>query len=219
LGLGLQGVHALGLEGERLAGVHDAVAFIERLRQTKDLSTLPVGRNVVVIGGGNTAIDIATQTKRLGAETVTIVCRRGPEQMSASPAEQEWAKSNGVAIRHWARPVAIEGIDGHVRSVTFERTRLDREGRLEGTGERFTLPADQLFKAIGQKLVPSAFNGTAELLDVENGKIVVDAERRTTLDRVWAGGDCIGSSVDLTVAAVEDGKLAAASINRYLMGG
>lgn len=217
LGLGLQGVHALGLEGERLAGVHDAVAFIERLRQAEDLSTLSVGRHVVVIGGGNTAIDIACQTKRLGAETVTIVYRRGPESMSATPDEQEWAKSNGVSIRHWARPVTIEGVDGHVRAVTFERTRLDGSGRLEGTGERFTLPADQLFKAIGQKLVPSAFNGTAELLDVENGKIVVDAERRTTLDRVWAGGDCIGSSVDLTVAAVEDGKLAAASIHRYLM--
>jgi glutamate synthase (NADPH/NADH) small chain len=199
--------------------VQDAVAFIERLRQTRDLSTIPVGRQIVVIGGGNTAVDVAVQSKRLGAETVTIVYRRGPEAMSATPAEQEWAKSNGVAIRHWARPVAIEGVDGHVRAVVFERTRLDGAGRLEGTGERFTLPADQVFKAIGQKLVPSAFNGTAELLDVENGKIVVDAERRTTLDRVWAGGDCIAASVDLTVAAVEDGKLAAASIHRYLMGG
>lgn len=218
LGLGLQGVHSLGLEGERLEGVHDAVAYIERLRQCADLSTLPVGRHVVVIGGGNTAIDIACQTKRLGAETVTIVYRRGPESMSATPHEQEWAKSNGVLIRYWARPVAIEGRDGHVRAVVFERTRLDGGGRLGGTGERFTLSADQLFKAIGQKLVPGAFNGTAELLEVENGKIVVDAERRTTLDRVWAGGDCIGSSVDLTVAAVEDGKLAAGSIHRYLMG-
>lgn len=219
LGLGLQGVHGLGLEGEKLAGVHDAVAFIEQLRQSPDLATLPVGREVVVIGGGNTAIDVACQSKRLGAEVVTIVYRRGPEQMPATPHEQEWAKSNGVMIRHWARPVALEGVDGHVRGVVFERTRLDGAGRLEGTGERFSLPADQVFKAIGQKLVPAAFNGTAELLDVENGKIVVDAERRTTLDRVWAGGDCIASSVDLTVAAVEDGKLAAASIQRYLMGG
>lgn len=219
LALGLQGVHGLGLEGETLAGVHDAVAWIEQLRQSPDLATLPVGREVIVIGGGNTAIDVASQSKRLGAEVVTIVYRRGPEQMPASPYEQEWAKSNGVTIRHWARPVALEGVDGHVRRVVFERTRLDGAGRLEVTGERFSLPADQVFKAIGQKLVPSAFNGTAELLDVENGKIVVDAERRTTLDRVWAGGDCIASSVDLTVAAVEDGKLAAASIHRYLMGG
>lgn len=219
LGLGLQGVHALGLEGEHLSGVQDAVAWIERLRQARDLATIPVGREVVVIGGGNTAVDVAVQSKRLGAETVTIVYRRGPAQMAATPHEQEVAQTNGVSIRHWARPVAILGEAGHARGVRFERTRPGAAGTLEGTGATFELPADQVFKAIGQKLVPSAFNGAAELLDVEGGKIVVDAERRTTLDRVWAGGDCIGTSVDLTVAAVEDGKLAAASIHRYLMGG
>lgn len=219
LGLGLQGVHALGLEGEHLSGVHDAVAWIEQLRQSRDLATLPVGREVVVIGGGNTAVDVAVQSRRLGAEIVTIVYRRGPGQMGATPHEQEVAQTNGVAIRHWARPVAILGEAGHVRGVRFERTRAGGGGALEGTGETFELAADQVFKAIGQKLVPQAFNGGAELLDVEGGKIKVDAERRTTLDRVWAGGDCIASSVDLTVAAVEDGKLAAASIHRYLMGG
>jgi glutamate synthase (NADPH/NADH) small chain len=219
LGLGLQGVHGLGLEGERLEGVQDAVAWIERLRQSRDLSTLPVGRHVVVIGGGNTAVDVAVQARRLGAETATIVYRRGPAQMGATAHEQEVAQTNGVLIRHWARPVAILGEAGHVRGVRLERTRAGAGGTLEGTGETFELPADQLFKAIGQKLVAQAFNGGAELLELEGGRIAVDAERRTTLDRVWAGGDCIGASVDLTVAAVEDGKLAAASIHRFLMGG
>ncbi|MCX8100801.1 MAG: translocation/assembly module TamB domain-containing protein [Geminicoccaceae bacterium] len=169
LGLGLQGVHALGLEGERLSGVIDAVAYIERLRQAKDLATLPVGRRVVVIGGGNTAIDIAVQTKRLGAETVTIVYRRGPASMSATPHEQEWAKSNGVLIRHWARPVAIEGAQGHVRAVTFERTRLDGQGRLEGTGEvalaglawRLRLEA-RGFQVLANELGNAVVSGTAE---------------------------------------------------------
>ncbi len=218
LALGLQGVHTLGLEGERMEGVHDAVAWIERLRQAKDKATIPVGRRIVVIGGGNTAIDVAVQSKRLGAEVVTIVYRRGPEAMPATAHEREVAQTNGVAIRWWARPVAILGDGGHVRAVRFERTRPTPEGGLGGTGETFELACDQLFKAIGQKLVPAAFNGGAELLELDGGKIAVDAERRTTLDRVWAGGDCIGRSQDLTVAAVEDGKLAAASIHRHLLG-
>ncbi len=86
----------LGIEGEDLSGVRDAVDFIAELRQAANPAAVAVGRRVVVIGGGNTAIDAATQARRLGAEDVTIVYRRGREQMSATPKEQDWAQINGV---------------------------------------------------------------------------------------------------------------------------
>lgn len=220
LGFGLAGVNALGLEGEdKLAGVEDAVAYIANLRQTADKSKLKVGRKVVVIGGGNTAIDISVQTKRLGAEDVTLVYRRGSEQMSATWHEQEFAQVNGVKLKHWARPVRLIGHNGAVREVEFERTALDNRGQLMGTGETFSILCDQVFKAIGQTLVKDPVNGKArETLDLHGGKIAVNAERKTSLDNVWAGGDCIASGIDLTVQSVEDGKVAARSIDRYLSG-
>jgi glutamate synthase (NADPH/NADH) small chain len=216
LGIGLGAVNALGVDELPLTGVHDAVAYIERLRQTRDLATLPVGRRIVVVGGGMTAIDIATQTRRLGAEDVTIVYRRGPQHMSASQKEQDWAQTNGVRIKHWARPTKLHGAGGALSGVEFEYTRLDGQGRLAGTGERFTLEADMVFKAIGQLLVKACLDGHSELLDTTSGRIAVDAERRTSLPGVWAGGDCVAGGPDLTVAAVEDGKLAAQSIDRAL---
>src|SRR5690348_12481614 len=110
-------MNALGIDEPQLPGVQDAIAYIETLRQTSDLSALPVGRKIVVIGGGMTAIDIATQTKRLGAEDVTIVYRRGAETMGASEREQAWAQTNGVRIKHWARPVRLLAGDGALTAV------------------------------------------------------------------------------------------------------
>ncbi len=217
LGMGLAGVNKLGLAGEgALSGVVDAVDFIARLRQAKDLSAIPVGRRIVVIGGGMTAIDAAVQSKRLGAEDVTVVYRRGEDAMKASAYERQLAQTNGVLIRTWAMPTALLGDGGHVTGVTFERT-ADAAGGLAGTGETYTLAADMVLTAIGQVLVPTAFGG-ADMLSLAGGRIVVDAERRTSLSGVWAGGDCVAGGQDLTVAAVEDGKQAALSINRSLMG-
>jgi glutamate synthase (NADPH/NADH) small chain len=211
LGTGLAGVNALKLEGENMKGVEDAVAYIERLRQAGDKSKLAVGRRVIVIGGGNTAIDIAVQTKRLGAEDVTMVYRRGPENMGATQHEQDFAQTNGVRIKHWARPAKLIGENGALKAVEFERTG--------GESGRFTLEADMLFKAIGQVFVPAPLsNGTNELLELKNGRIAVNGDRRTSLANVWAGGDCI-EGPDLTVAAVEDGKRAAHAIDRYLTQG
>lgn len=207
LGLGHNAVRQLGLAQEDAAGVHDAVDFIARIRQ-EDLATLPVGRRVVVIGGGNTAIDIAVQVKKLGAESVTLVYRRGPEQMSATGHEQALAQTQGVLIRTWARPVAVEAVDGVVQGVTFVYTDAAR------AGEQFTLPADQVFKAIGQVFEPTPFAGD-ETPALEQGRIAVDDHGRTSLPRVWAGGDCTPGR-DLTVTAVQDGKLAALDIHRHL---
>ena len=216
LGIGLGAVNELGIDTPALSGVHDAIDYIRTLRQTQDLSTLPVGDRVVVVGGGMTAIDIATQSKRLGAEDVTIVYRRGAEQMGASRKEQEWAQTNGVRIKHWARPVRLLARDSALTSVEFETTAVGAQGALSGTGERFTLEADMLFKAIGQVLVPDGVDGASALLDTRAGRIAVDAQRRTSLPNVWAGGDCVAGGQDLTVVAVEDGKRAALSIDQVL---
>ncbi len=108
---------------------------------------------------------------------------------------------------------------GAVREIEFEYTQLDDQGRLIGTGETFSLLCDVIFKAIGQKLVKDPVNGKAhESLDLANGKIVVNDDMQTSLPNVWAGGDCVASGIDLTVQGVEDGKVAAIAIDRYLRG-
>ncbi|MCH7942611.1 MAG: NAD(P)-dependent oxidoreductase [Proteobacteria bacterium] len=214
LGLGMGAVNALGLDGEDIAGVGDAVDYIAELRQAKDLSSLEVGRAVVVIGGGMTAIDIADQSKRLGATHVTLVYRRGVERMAASAYEQELAKIDGVTIICNAQPHRLIDEAGEIAAVEFEYTKTDGNGRIMGTGEKFTVAADVLFKAIGQQYAPEGASG----LTLDGGRIAVDEERRTSLAGVWAGGDCIAGGQDLTVAAVEDGKVAALSIDEKLRG-
>jgi glutamate synthase (NADPH/NADH) small chain len=211
LGMGLAGVNGLGIEGEALAGVEDAVDFIAALRQAKDKSVLPIGRRVVVLGGGMTAIDAAIQSKLLGAEEVTICYRRGKENMNASPYEQDLATANGVIIRHWLAPKSIIGKDGTVAGIEVEYTAI-RDGRLIGTGETGVIAADQIFKAIGQTFSASGLGA----LQFEKGKIVVDAEGRTSIEGVWAGGDCIDTGEDLTVSAVAQGRDAAESIAKAL---
>jgi dihydropyrimidine dehydrogenase (NAD+) subunit PreT len=218
LGLGLAAVNKLGLTDEAaLANVIDAVGYIAELRQAQDLSALPVGRRVVVIGGGMTAVDVAVQAKLLGAELVTIVYRRGQEQMKASGYEQDLAQTHGVLIRTWSRPVALEGAGGKASGIIFERTR-DEGGKLVGVGETYRLDADIVFSAIGQLLTPASFGGESALTG-KDGRILVDEQRRTSAPGVWAGGDCIYGGQDLTVSAVEDGKQAARSIDAALQAG
>ncbi|WP_404402565.1 NAD(P)-dependent oxidoreductase [Pelagibacterium halotolerans] len=213
LGMGLGGVNGLHAEGEDAAV--NAVDFIAELRQASDLSTLPVGRRVVVIGGGMTAIDVAVQAKLLGAEDVTVCYRRGKENMNASVFEQDLAAANGVTIRHWLAPKRVLTQDGKTTGIELEYTTIEG-GKLVGTGEILTLPADQVFKAIGQTFASSALNGSGPAIALENGRIRVDGEGRTSLDRVWAGGDCVAGGEDLTVSAVAAGRDAAESINRAL---
>ncbi|GLS22896.1 dihydropyrimidine dehydrogenase subunit A [Labrys miyagiensis] len=212
LGMGLGDTNALGLE-DGIEGVIEAVDYIAELRQAKDLASLPVGRRIVVIGGGMTAIDIASQTKRLGAESVTIAYRRGQPQMNASDYEQELAQTDGVSIRHWLKPSRLHAEGGKLAAVELEYTR-EEGGKLVGTGEKLRLECDQLFTAIGQAFLPKEVDGVP--LALEKGRLAVDAERRTSVPGIWAGGDCVAGGQDLTVAAVEDGKQAALSIDRVL---
>ncbi|WP_142848400.1 NAD(P)-dependent oxidoreductase [Telmatospirillum sp. J64-1] len=211
LGVGLGESNRLGIPGEEFLGVEDAITFIGRLRQAPGGAGLFVGRNVVVIGGGNTAIDAAVQARKLGAEEVTLVYRRGRGQMRATAWEQELALTHGVILRTFAEPVRIDG-DGRVQGILFEKTRLEG-GRLVGTGEKFSIAADMVLKAVGQKLAVRELAG----IDLAGGKIVVDPAYRTSMAGVFAGGDCIASGEDLTVQSVQDGKLAALSIHSFLM--
>jgi len=216
LGLGLPKANALGLDGEELEGVTDAIGFIANLRQAEDLSAIPVGRRVVVIGGGMTAIDAAAQSKLLGAEEVTMVYRGGPDRMKASDHEQEFVQTRGVLIRHWAQPHRLIGENGRLTGVEFLSTRPEGAGDSGvPAGETFTLAADMLFQAIGQSFDPAPF-GDDDPPALSDGRIGVDDDRRTSLLDVWAGGDCVAGGDDLTVSAVEDGKVAAASIHRFL---
>ena len=216
LGFGLGGVNELRLENDLAEGIVDAVEYIASLRQADSKAELPVGRHVLVIGGGMTAIDVAVQSKQLGAEDVTIVYRRGPDQMGASKFEQNFAQTSGVRIRHWLAPASLKMDGDRVSGITFNYTRLDDDGKLQSTGDSCELDADIVFKAIGQQVLWDELGDTAESLDVKSGRISVNEYRRTSLDNVWAGGDCILGGEDLTVAAVQDGKVAAMDIDRFL---
>lgn len=210
LGVGLGDTNGLGIQGEELDGVSDAIDFIEELRQTPNKAGMAVGEDVIVIGGGNTAIDAAVQTKRLGAENVTLVYRRGEDAMSATDWEVDLARTNGVSVRLWSQPSAIHG-NGKVHSMTFERTRQG-DGGLVGTGKTFELPADMVLKAIGQKLRIGDLDG----FEIKRGKLHTNPQFETSISGIFAGGDCVCSGEDLTVQAVEDGKLAAHAIDEFL---
>jgi len=193
LGIGLGGVNGLALTGADLAGVQNAVDFIAGLRQS-DKAQVAIGRDVVVIGGGMTAVDAAVQSRLLGAQNVTMVYRGARERMSASAHEQEHATSAGVRIIYNAAPVALHGA-GHVTGVEFAYAG----------GDGFTLPADQVFLAIGQTLADAP-------IPLDGRKLVTQA------GKVWAGGDCAAGGQDLTVTAVAEGRDAATAIHAKLMG-
>jgi glutamate synthase (NADPH/NADH) small chain len=203
LALGLDGVNALDCPGADLPLVEDAVAFIEKVRQVS-LPDVPVGRNVVVIGGGMTAIDAAVQARLLGAETVTIAYRRSQAEMGASRYEQDLAASKGVTIRANLVPVRIAS-DG----ITLGYTRIGATG-IEPTGETLSLPADQILVAIGQALDDPLG------LEREGRKIAVDGNGATSAQGVWAAGDCAAGGDDLTVTAVAEGRDVAEAIHRAL---
>jgi glutamate synthase (NADPH/NADH) small chain len=212
LGLGLAGVNSIGIPEPDAAGLRNAVEFIAELRQARDHSRVPIGRRVVVIGGGMTAVDAAVQSRMLGADEVTIVYRRGEDDMSASHHERDWARTNGVLVRHWASPKEILTGDGRVTGVRFATTRQSGNKLVE-TGEQFTLAADMVLKAIGQSLVAQPLGAMVEL---QGGRIATDANGATSHARIWAGGDCRVGGRDLTVEAVEHGKVAALAMHAAL---
>ena len=173
---------------------------------------MPIGRNIIVIGGGMTAIDAAVQSRLLGAETVTIVYRRGLDAMGASSKERDNATSKGVKIICNAMPIDLQSKEG-LSELTLAYSETDpKDGKLRKLDQTFILQADQIFCAIGQKL--SAMETTFK---VNRGKIEVDDKGRTSIKGIWAGGDCVDIGEDLTVSAVAQGRDAAENIHETLM--
>ena len=218
LGCGLGTVNQLNLDNENISGVIDAVEYIAKLRQARNKDELMVGKNIVVVGGGMTAIDIAVQSKLLGAEQVTIAYRRGKNAMAASEYEQALAKKHDVQIQYNLSPKQLISSDSNVSAIEFDVMESNSDGNIKASGESTTFKADVVFKAIGQKLVTEGLSDNNSL-ELQKGRIVVDENRKTSLTKVWAGGDCILDGDNLTVSAVQDGKLAAISINETLTQG
>lgn len=215
IAIGLGGTNNLDLAGEDMGGISDAIDFIETIRQSDDPAALDPGRNILVIGGGNTAIDAAVQAKKLGSRTVTLAYRRGEQQMGATGYELDLARRSGVIVNLWSKPVALQGGDT-ITSVTFEQTRL-KDGKLVGTGETYDIVCDGLLKAIGQKLGEQKL-GEPELngLVIKHGKLAISDDYQTNVPGVFAGGDCVATGEDLTVQAVQDGKQAAIAMDAWL---
>jgi len=218
LGLGLAASKQLGLEHEDAPGLLAATDYIRELRQADDLSQLPLAERCIVLGAGNTAIDMAVQMARLGASDVNLVYRRGVEDMGATEHEQDIAKANQVRLLTWAAPQQVLLDDqGRVRGMRFARTRMV-EGRLQTTGDTFELAADAIFKAIGQSFDATALSDPlARELQRSGERIQVDEHLRTSIPGVYAGGDCVSLGQDLTVQAVQHGKLAAEAMHARLM--
>jgi glutamate synthase (NADPH/NADH) small chain len=207
IGVGLGAMERLGLPGEHLPGVIDALRFIERYKTQPDFQT---GRTVIVIGGGNTAIDAASAAVRLGAENVHLFYRRSEEEMPAFPNERDHAKVAGVRFHWMAQPVAIVEQDGRAAAVRFLRTRLgepDSQGRRTPEpipGSEYEVACDMVIPALGQSRLTSMLH-----LEMDDGSIAVDRPTdRTNNPKYYAGGDCVNGGREV-VDAVADGKRAA----------
>jgi dihydropyrimidine dehydrogenase (NAD+) subunit PreT len=199
VGFGLGGTNQLGIPGEDKAGVIDALTFIEHLKD-KPYGQYEVPETVLVVGAGNTAVDAATQARRLGARSVEFVYRRGPDQASAYHYELELARNDGCGFQFWATPVAVVGGDAVEGLVVKDEHGAER-----------TLPAKLIIKAIGQEKRASELRAFG--LDVDDkGRLVVNADRRTSHARVWAGGDCTNGGKEIVNAAA-DGVIAARAMH------
>jgi glutamate synthase (NADPH/NADH) small chain len=212
IGVGLGAMERLGIPGDQLPGVIDALRFIERYKTQPDFQT---GNSVIVIGAGNTAIDAANAAVRLGAHNVHIFYRRTEREMPAFPFEYDHAKVEGVRFHWLAQPVAIVEEDGRAAAVRFARTRLgepDGRGRrpiLAIPGSEFEVSCDMVIPALGQTRL------TAQLqVEVKDGSIVVDRPTgQTSNPKYYAGGDCVNGGREV-VDAVADGKRAALAMVR-----
>ena len=216
IGVGLGAMERLGIPGEQLRGVIDALRFIERYKTSPDFA---VGRRVVVIGGGNTAIDAANAAKRLGAEEVHLFYRRTEKEMPAFPFEYDHSKVEGVRFHWLAQPVEIVEEDGRAVSVKFVETRLgqpDASARRKAEpveGSYFECACDMVIPALGQSRLMEVLH-TACGIELKGGSIVVDRPTgRTSNPKYYAGGDCVNGGRE-GVDAVADGKRAALAMVR-----
>jgi len=217
IGMGVGLARQLNIPGEKLEGVVDAIHFIYDLR-VKGFSSVPVGDNVAVIGMGMTAIDAATQAKRLGAKDVTLIYRRTEAEKPCTDVELDIAKLDGCEIIWLAAPQKIKGSEGKVKQLVCSKMILgepDASGRRSpiDTGETFTIDVDMVIKATGQ--TPFEKLVTKYKLENKDGKIVVSENGATNIKGVFAGGDAVNGGKEV-VDAVQAGKIGAKAIIEFL---
>ncbi|KXA90274.1 pyridine nucleotide-disulfide oxidoreductase [candidate division MSBL1 archaeon SCGC-AAA259D14] len=211
----------LGIPGENLSGVLSGIEFLKDVNLDED--EIKLGDKVTVVGGGNSAIDAARTANRLGAKDVTIVYRRGREQMPASDEEVEEALEEGINIEFLTNPTRVLGEDKveHVECVKMELGEPDESGRkrpIPIEDSEFTIPCDSLIMAIGQiPEVKPLVNDTNLKTTGWNGFVVDETTLQTNIEEIFAGGDCV-TGPDIVVNAMEAGRRAAESIHRYING-
>jgi len=218
VGVGLGETWDLQLPGEDLHGVYGAISFIERTKR-EPFTQIDVGQRVAVIGAGNTAIDAVTAARRLGAEMVYLIYRRGEDSMPAFRYEFDLAKNDGVIFLWHTQPLAITGRDGAVTGLTCARTELEGRGRYARVeivpGSEFTLEVDMVIKALGQRPVTELLGSTPGI-GLKNGRVVVDPRTHQTGNpKYFAGGDCVNGGKEV-VDAVAEGMAAARGIDGWL---
>ncbi len=217
LAIGVGVARQLAIPGEKLEGVVDAISFIYDIRD-KGYSSVPVGDKVAVIGMGMTAIDAATQAKRLGAKEVTMLYRRTEDEMPCTKHELDIAMLDGCEVVWLAAPQKIKGSQGKVKQLVCSKMKLgepDASGRRSpvDTGETFTLDVDMVIKAAGQTPFEKIIKKYK--LDNKNGKISINENCATNIKGVFAGGDAVNGGKEV-VDAVQAGKDGAFSILKYL---
>jgi dihydropyrimidine dehydrogenase (NAD+) subunit PreT len=218
LGIGLGDDVDVRYEGDDRAGVWSSLRFIERLKRGLPID---VGERVVVVGGGNTAIDVAREARAIGADVVTLAYRRTEQEMPAYAHEVEEAREEGVEFMFLANPIRLEG-NGRVDAVVCQEMRLgepDASGRRRPEpveGSEISIPADTVVKAIGQR-PRSEFLSWIDGLEVDGSVVVVDADGRTTNPRYFCAGDATSGGATV-VDAVGGARRAARAIDRMLGG-
>lgn len=214
LGIGLGETPGIGIPGESLDHCHGAVEFIENLRVNQH--KVQVGKKVVVLGGGNTAMDAASESARMGAETVLLAYRRPKDTMGAYGFEYDLAKSVGVQGMFNVAPLEIIG-NGKVEGVRFIRTEI-RNGKLKNiAGSEFVEPCDMVIRATGQSKQIELLKKIKGLTLDKAGRIVVRPGYQTTNPHYFAGGDAVNGGVEV-VNAVAEAKAAALGIHQYITG-
>lgn len=220
IGVGLGETWDLSIPGEDLAGVVGAMEFIAPTK-TRAFFDVPVGRRIACIGAGNTAIDVVTAARRLGADLVHLLYRRGEKEMPAFRYEYDLAKLDGVAFHWFTQPLRILGHEGRVSGIECLRTRLESGGSSSKAkivpipGSEFVLEVDMVVRAIGQKPVTEIFSSLSGIEVRSNGTIATSALFQTGRPQYFAAGDCVNGGKEV-VDAVAEGMAAARGIDRWL---